>query len=105
MAKEITDAEFEQEVEKAKGVVFVDFWASWCGPCQMMAPVYEKIAAKYPAIKFLKINTETNMKKAGQYEVNGIPCIIVFRDGKEVDRLIGFRPEAAFESEVSEYAK
>ena len=105
MAKEISDADFPAEVEQGKGVFFVDFWAPWCGPCRMMAPVFEKMAEKYPKIKFCKVNTTEHMQKAGQYGVSGIPCIIVFRDGKEVDRLVGFRPEEAFEQEVKKYAK
>ena len=103
MIKEITDAEFTQEVEQDKGIVFVDFWASWCGPCRMMAPVFEKMAEKYPQIKFCKVSTTENMEKAGAYGVSGIPCIIIFKQGKEVGRLVGFRPEQAFEAEVKKY--
>lgn len=103
MAKEITDAQFGKEVEQNQGVVFVDFWAPWCGPCVMMAPVFDKMSKKYTSIKFCKINTTDNMERAGQLGVSGIPCIIVFKDGKEVERLIGFRPEPAFEEAVKKY--
>ena len=103
MAKEISDSEFAKEVEQNQGVVFVDFWAPWCGPCKMMGPVFEKMAEKYPAVKFVKVNTTEHMQKASQYEVTGIPCIIVFKAGKEIDRLVGFKPEPAFEAEVKKY--
>lgn len=101
MAKEITDAQFDQEIKE--GTVFVDFWAPWCGPCLMMAPIFDKMAEKYLQIKFLKINTTDNMEQAGKYGVSGIPCIIVFKDGKEVERLVGARPEPAFEEAVKKY--
>ncbi|NQT29524.1 MAG: thioredoxin [Candidatus Saganbacteria bacterium] len=103
MAKEIKDAEFNKEVLQNQGVVFVDFWAPWCGPCLMMAPVYDRVAKKYPAIKFLKVNTTENMEQAGKLGVSGIPCIIIFKNGKEVERLVGVRPEPALEEIAKKY--
>jgi thioredoxin 1 len=103
MAKAISDAEFSKEVEQNQGVVFVDFWAPWCGPCRMMAPVYDKIAQKYPQIKFCKVDTTQSQQKAMEYSVSGIPCIVIFRNGQEVERLVGFQPEAGFEQVVKKY--
>jgi thioredoxin 1 len=104
MTREISDAEFTKEVEQGKGVAFVDFWAPWCGPCVMMAPIFEKVGEKYPQVKFLKINTTEHMEKATKYGITSIPCIIVFKDGKEVERIIGLRSEPAFEENVKKYA-
>lgn len=103
MAIAITDANFSKEVEQNPGVVFVDFWAPWCGPCRMMAPLYDKIALKYPGIKFCKVDTTQSTQKALELNVTGIPCIIIFKNGKEVQRLVGFQPEPRFEQVVKQY--
>lgn len=102
MCKEINDSQFDQEVQA--GTVFVDFWAPWCGPCLMMAPVVDKMADKYKEIKFCKMNTTENMQQAGKLGITGIPCVVVFKEGKEVERLVGFRPEPAFEEAIKKYS-
>jgi thioredoxin 1 len=103
MAKEISDLDFSAEVEKFQGTVFVDFWAPWCGPCQMMAPVFAKVAEKFTQAKFLKMNTDENQEQAGKFGIMSIPCIVVFKNGKEAGRIIGFQPEPAFEAAVKKY--
>jgi thioredoxin 1 len=105
MVNEITDADFKKEVLDEKKTVFVDFWAPWCGPCRMMSPVVEAVSEQFPQIKFCKIDTQENSEKAGELAVSGIPCIIVFQNGKEVERLVGFRPEPDFKKAVQKYAK
>jgi len=97
MSLEITDAEFSDLIEKDHDLVLVDFWAPWCAPCLKMGPIFEKAAQKFTNVKFYKINTSENMDKAKKYQVISIPCIIMFKNGKEVERMIGFKNESALE--------
>jgi len=92
--KAITDSTFEAEVVKTQTPVLVDFWAPWCGPCKMMAPVIDAVAAKYGnKIKFVKLNTDENPTTAGQYQISGIPSLLLFKNGTVLDRLVGYVPE------------
>jgi thioredoxin 1 len=97
----VTDDDFAVQVEGSKGLTLVDFWASWCGPCRMMGPVYEKAAEKFNNIKFCKMSTEENEATPTEANITGIPCIIVYKDGKEIDRIIGYRDQKEFESVLS----
>ncbi len=91
----ITDANFKTEVLEAKGSVLVDFWASWCGPCKMIGPVIEELANDYQGkAKIGKMNVDENGKTAQEFGVMSIPTIILFKDGKEVNRMVGFMPKA-----------
>jgi thioredoxin 1 len=103
IVKNITDNDFDAEVGANKGITLVDFWAPWCGPCKMMAPVYEKAAEKFTKIKFCKINTDENLVKPREADITGIPCIVVYRDGKEAGRIIGYRDQKNFESELAKF--
>ena len=100
-AIELNDDNFEQEVLKSELPVFVDFWAPWCMPCRMMAPVVEKLAEEYEGkVKVCKLNVEEGRKTAGTYQISGIPTSIIFKDGKPVDQLVGALPEEEFKKKL-----
>src|SRR3972149_11714678 len=92
---EITEKNFEQEVLKSDIPVLVDFWAVWCGPCRMVAPVVEEISEEYSGkVKVVKLNVDDNPSLASKYKVMSIPTLMLFKDGKIVDQLIGAQGKA-----------
>lgn len=106
MAKTIvvTDDTFEAEVLKAETPVLVDFWADWCGPCKMIAPVVEELADAYDGkMKFAKVDVDEQQKYAGQFGIRSIPTLLVFKDGKVVDQIIGAVPKGVLEGKVKEH--
>jgi thioredoxin 1 len=87
---EITDSQFEKEVLQSSLPVLVDFWAPWCGPCRALAPVIEELANEYQGkVKIFKLNTDENPESAVNYRINSIPNMIIFKNGKPVDQIIG----------------
>jgi len=91
---EVADADFEQKVLKAKTPVLVDFWAAWCRPCIMTAPVLEELAKEYAGkLTIAKLDVDQNAKTAVQYNIMAIPNLIIFKDGKPVSQIVGYKPK------------
>lgn len=95
---ELTEKEFAKEVLKSKIPVMVDFWAKWCSPCRMLAPVIEELAKNYEGkICVGKVETDKNEGLAKKYNIMSIPCVVFFKEGKEVERLVGLQGEEEYE--------
>ncbi len=90
-----TDATFESDVITNDAPVLVDFWAPWCGPCRMVAPIVEELSDEYDGkVKFVKLNTDENPQIAGKYGIRSIPTLLVFKGGEPVSQIVGFRPKS-----------
>lgn len=100
----ITDATFQAEVEQYKGLAVVDFWATWCGPCHMVAPIMDQLAGKYDGkVKIVKLDVDANQATAMRFNVRSIPSILFFRDGRHVDTIVGAYPKAAFVQKIQQH--
>lgn len=98
-----SDATFSSDVLDHDTPVLVDFWAPWCGPCRMVAPIVEELAEDYDGrVKFVKLNTDENPMVAGQYGIRSIPTLLVFKDGEKVGEIIGFRPKGDLSKRLDE---
>lgn len=99
----ITDQDFEQAVLKSSLPVVVDFWAPWCAPCRMAAPVVEELAQDYAGkVNFAKLNVDENHESAVKYSVRGIPTFLLFQGGKVITQVVGFRSKAEFKKVLDE---
>lgn len=98
-----TDQNFSQEI--SSGLVLVDFWAAWCGPCKMIAPVLEELDGELgDKVKIAKLNVDDNQETAGKYGVMSIPTLLLMKDGNVVDQVVGFQPKEALAELVNKHA-
>jgi thioredoxin 1 len=103
-APQVTDASFKQDVLESEIPVLVDFWAPWCGPCRMVAPVVDEIAQQYDGqIKVVKLNTDENPNVASQYGIRSIPTLMIFKGGQRVDMVVGAVPKTTLSNTLEKY--
>lgn len=104
MIKVIKTNEFANEVENTKGTVVVDFFATWCGPCKMLSPVFESLGNDMKEeATFLKVDIDESLELAQKFQVSTVPTVIVFKDGKEQDKLVGFIPKQKLEEMIKSH--
>ena len=97
---DVTDSNFQAEVLESETAVLVDFWAPWCGPCRVVAPVLEEIAAERSDLKIVKLNVDENQQTAARYQVLSIPTLILFKGGEVAKKVIGAYPKRKLEAEL-----
>lgn len=100
----ISDHDFDEQVIKGKGLILVDFWAEWCGPCRMVAPILDELAAEYEGqVTIAKLNVDENRQSSARFGIRSIPTILFFRDGVQVEQIIGALPKSAMKAKVQQH--
>lgn len=100
----VTDQDFDERVIKGTGLILVDFWAEWCGPCRMVAPILEELAVEYEGqITVTKLNVDENRETAARFGIRSIPTILLFKDGSQVEQIIGALPKSTIKAKVQQH--
>jgi len=98
----LNSANFADEIERFNGLALVDFYADWCGPCRMLAPIIESLAKQFVGkVKVCKINTDEAQDISAKYQITGIPAVLIFKNGEVIDNLVGFRPIEAYQKSLN----
>lgn len=101
---EVTDDNFENEVCKEDKLTLVDFWATWCGPCRKLSPVIDELAQEFDGkVKFVKIKADENMQTAQKYSISGVPCLLIFKNGEPVERIVNLVPKSIITSNLNRH--
>lgn len=103
MVKHVTEADFNEVVLDNQGVVLADFWAEWCGPCKMIAPIVEELSNEVEEANFVKIDVDSNSGLANKYQITSIPTLMVFKNGEVVDTLVGFMPKDNLKQAIAKH--
>lgn len=100
MVQHVTEMDFNEVVLKHEGVVLVDFWATWCNPCKMIAPIVEEVSNEVNNARFVKVDVDANPSLANKYQISSIPTLMILKNGTPVDTLVGFMPKDALKSAI-----